>query len=89
MVKRSCIMENLGVNMFNNAYRGKTILITGGSGSIGSILTQTLLKYPVKSFLINVICKFENIINKIIINLNLKNWTSLETAKSRIKAVNE
>ena len=35
--------------MIKKELRNKIILITGGSGSIGSALTKELLKYPVKS----------------------------------------
>jgi FlaA1/EpsC-like NDP-sugar epimerase len=35
--------------MIKNELRNKTILITGGAGSIGSALTKELLNYPVKS----------------------------------------
>jgi UDP-N-acetylglucosamine 4,6-dehydratase/5-epimerase len=46
-MKKSIKKNNLKSYLVNE-FKGKTILITGGSGSIGSILTQTLLKYPVK-----------------------------------------
>ena len=33
----------------NNELKNKTILLTGGAGSIGSMLTKKLLEFPVKS----------------------------------------
>ena len=30
-------------------FKGKTVLITGGAGSVGSELTKTILKYPVRT----------------------------------------
>ena len=35
--------------ILTNELRGKTILITGGAGSIGSALTKKILEYPVRS----------------------------------------
>lgn len=35
--------------VLKNELKNKTILITGGAGSIGSHLTKTILKYPVRS----------------------------------------
>ena len=34
---------------FKKELKNKTILITGGSGSVGSNLVKKLLEYPVKS----------------------------------------
>ena len=34
---------------FGNFFAGRTVLITGGTGSIGHILTDRLLKYNVKT----------------------------------------
>lgn len=36
-------------NSLSNELKNKTVLITGGAGSIGSELAKTILKYPVKS----------------------------------------
>ena len=36
-------------NLIRKELKNKTILITGGAGSIGSALTKKLLEYPVKS----------------------------------------
>lgn len=36
-------------NDISNDLKGKTILITGGAGSVGSALTQKILEYPVRS----------------------------------------
>ena len=36
-------------NKINNELKNKTILLTGGAGSIGSVLTKKLLEFPVKT----------------------------------------
>lgn len=36
-------------SILNRELKNKTILITGGAGSIGSVLTKKILEYPVKS----------------------------------------
>jgi FlaA1/EpsC-like NDP-sugar epimerase len=45
-------MKNSNNNKVNIAkiLKNKTILITGGAGSIGSALTKKILEYPVKSY---------------------------------------
>ena len=35
--------------MFNDYYKGKKILVTGGSGSIGKKIVRELIKYDVES----------------------------------------
>lgn len=41
--------KNKKSSMISNVLKNKTILITGGAGSIGSALAKQLMKYPVKS----------------------------------------
>ena len=45
MIKKNIKFENLLTKELKN----KTILITGGAGSIGSAIAKRILKYPVKS----------------------------------------
>jgi len=36
-------------NQIIKEFKGKTVLITGGAGSVGSELTKTILKYPIRT----------------------------------------
>ena len=40
---------NKSKEKINKLFRNKIVLITGGSGSVGSSLTKILMKYPLKS----------------------------------------
>ena len=41
--------KNTNLRLITNELKNKTVLITGGAGSVGSVLTKKILKFPVKA----------------------------------------